>query len=145
MRLESERFRNRLHQLNDKLTETRSDRETMDLIEAIQSDAFHLSEAFGQAVELVPAPFHRPARALIWWLATLLPWLEGADRAELTPEARRRLRRRLREPHLHFLSEIRERSREITNAMPSVQRLWHPSIPTTDFVKRFQAVGELRS
>ena len=46
MRLESERFRNRLHQLNDKLTETRSDRETMDLIEAIQSDAFHLSQAF---------------------------------------------------------------------------------------------------
>jgi hypothetical protein len=115
------------------------------LLMAVRSEAFKLTELLGFGYKLIVNVASRIVRATPLQLPDDVATLEGIARSTLPADLRQRLWWSVFKPDLRFLTHIRTQSRHMTDAMPRIGRLW--GLPPSHgelFRTRFEQLAALR-
>ncbi|OLF13123.1 hypothetical protein BLA60_07805 [Actinophytocola xinjiangensis] len=115
------------------------------LLSAVQSEALRLTDLLGFGYELVTQVVGRLTRATPPQLPDDVATLQGIVRSTLPADVRQRLWWWFFKPELRFLTHLHTQSRQMTNALPRIGRLWGlPPTQATRFHTRFDQLAELR-
>lgn len=115
------------------------------LLSAVQSEALRLTDLLGFGYELVTQVVGRLTRATPPQLPDDVATLEGIVRSTLPADVRQRLWWWFFKPELRFLTQLRTQSRQMTDALPRIGRLWGlPPSHGDRFRTRFDQLAELR-
>jgi hypothetical protein len=146
LREQATKFRQRRAEL-DRSLEDRDTEQTARVATAVRTEASKLSALTASAAtaaggtllgELQANPQLALAVAPLDWLKPGIAALLAGVRQFIPASVRQRLAWGLRRPELRFLSDVSSEARAITDAMPSVQRLWGlPDARCDEFVRRF--------
>ncbi|MFI1973466.1 hypothetical protein [Streptomyces cinnamoneus] len=116
------------------------------LLTAVRSEAVKLTEACGHGFSVVAKVAGRIAGLTPPQLPEEVSTLLGIATSELPAELRRRLWWQCFKPELGFLIRVRSQSREMTDALPKIGRLWGLPAGRADlFRDRFEKLSTLRT
>ncbi|MFJ1551544.1 hypothetical protein [Streptomyces sp. NPDC088246] len=116
------------------------------LLSAVRSEGVKLTEVCGHGFTLVVKILGRIAGATPPQLPDEVSTMLGIASSELPADMRRRLWWQCFKPELRFLVHVRSQSREMTDAMPKIGRLWGlPPGRADRFRDRFEQLSSLRT
>ncbi|MEV8317719.1 hypothetical protein AB0Q95_26465 [Streptomyces sp. NPDC059900] len=146
LRTRARRFRRHRQDLDEALSLGEASETSRQLLMAVRSEAVGLTEVCGHGFSLVAKIVGRLTRATPAQLPEEIATLMGIASAEVPADLRRRLWWQCFRPELRFLIQVRSQSREMTDAMPKIGRLWGlPQGRAKGFRERFEQLGRLRT
>ncbi|MGW6274284.1 hypothetical protein [Streptomyces sp. NPDC055060] len=146
LRTRARRFRARRLELDEALALGEASDTSRQLLAAVRSEAVGLTEVCGHGFSLVTKIVGRLTRATPAQLPEEIATLMGIATAEVPADLRRRLWWQCFRPELRFLIQVRSQSREMTDALPKIGRLWGlPQGRAKGFRDRFEQLGALRT
>jgi len=138
-------LRQRRWELDETLARGQVSDEARRLLSAVRSEALKLTDLLGFGYEVVAQVLGRVGRATPIHLPADMATLAGIARANLPADVRHRLWWWFFRPELRFLTEMRTQSRQMTNAMPQVGRVFGlPPSHDPAFRRRFAQLAPLR-
>ncbi|MEV0319821.1 hypothetical protein ACIBKX_16985 [Streptomyces sp. NPDC050658] len=139
-------FRARRAELDAALARGEVSDTSRELLMAVRSEAVKLTEVCGHGFSLMGKIAGRLTRATPPQLPDAVTTLLGIDAAKVPAGLGRRLWWQCFRPELRFLVQVRSQSREMTDAMPQVGRLWGlPPGRADGFRDRFEKLSRLRT
>jgi hypothetical protein len=146
LRTRARRFRGHRLELDEALALGEASDTSRQLLMAVRSEAVKLTEVCGHGFSLVAKIVGRLTRATPAQLPEEIATLMGIASAEVPADLRRRLWWQCFRPELRFLIQVRSQSREMTDALPKIGRLWGlPQGRANGFRDRFEQLGRLRT
>ena len=144
LRVRATRFRQRRWELDETLARGQVSDEARRLLSAVRSEALKLTDLLGFGYEVVAQVLGRVGRATPIHLPDDMATLAGIARANLPADVRERLWWWFFRPELRFLTEMRTQSRQMTNAMPQLGRVFGlPPSHDAAFRRRFAQLAPL--
>ncbi|MGW6023776.1 hypothetical protein [Streptomyces sp. NPDC055099] len=146
LRTRARRFRAHRADLDEALALGEASDTSRQLLMAVRSEAVNLTEVCGHGFSLVAKTVGRLTRATPAQLPEEVATLLGIASSEVPADLRRRLWWQCFRPELRFLIQVRSQSREMTDALPKIGRLWGlPQGRANGFRDRFEQLGRLRT
>lgn len=146
LRTQARRFRRHRLELDEALALGDASDTSRQLLMAVRSEAVTLTEACGHGFSLVAKIVGRLTRATPAQLPEEIATLMGIASSEVPADLRQRLWWQCFRPELRFLIQVRSQSREMTDALPKIGRLWGlPPGRAKGFRDRFEQLGRLRT
>lgn len=138
-------FRKRRVELDESLALGEVSDTSRRLLAAVRSEALKLTELSGFGYKLVVKILGRLARATPPHLPDDVTTMLGIVRSDLPADLSQRLWWQFFKPELRFLTNVRTQSRQMTNAMPRIGKLWGlPPSHADRFRRRFERLSALR-
>lgn len=145
LRLKAGPFRKHRVELDESLSLGEVSDTSRRLLAAVRSEALKLTDLFGFGYKLIAQVLGRLAQATPPQLPDDVSTMLGIIRSDLPADVRQRLWWWFFRPELRFLTEVRTQSRQMTNAIPMIGKLWDlPPSHNERFRKRFEQLSSLR-